>query len=224
MGPGRVSLPMPPPAVRAGGKLRRIIVVLAALILAGAAYLFNELGSYLVTEDSLEKSDAIFVLAGSSMSRPLDGADLYLACYAPRILLTRETPDPAYAELARRGLIVPSGVEQAREVLVRLGVPRDHILLPERIHDSTAAEAITLRETAEREGWNRVIVVTSKFHLRRAGFAMRRELDGTSVEVLMRGSRYDRFEPRRWWSRRADIRNVITEVPKLIAYVAGLGA
>ena len=53
---------------------------------------------------------------------------------------------------------------------------------------------------------------------------MHRELDGTAIEVIMRGSRYDRFEPRRWWSRRADIRTVITEVPKLVAYVAGLGA
>ena len=142
---------MPPPAVHTGGRFRRIVIVLAALMLAGAAYLFNEVGSYLVTEDSLEKSDAIFVLSGSDMSRPLDGADLYLAGYAPRIMLTRDTPDPAYAELARRGLIVPPGVERSREVLVRLGVPRDHILIPERIHDSTAAEAVTLRETAGRE-------------------------------------------------------------------------
>jgi hypothetical protein len=40
----------------------------------------------------------------------------------------------------------------------------------------------------------------------------------------MRGSRYDDARPERWWTSRGDIREMISEVPKLIAYVLGLGA
>jgi len=107
---------------------------------------------------------------------------------------------------------------------VSMGIPRDAIVIPDRRHDSTAAEAITLRELAARHRWRRVLVVTSNYHLRRAAFAVRRELRGTGVEVTMRGSRYDPLRPERWWSRRAEIRWVASEVPKLAAYLFGLGA
>ena len=92
------------------------------------------------------------------------------------------------------------------------------------MHNSTAAEAITLRELSAAHGWRRVIVVSSKYHLRRAGFALRRELRGTGVEVVMRGSRYDSAHPERWWQYRSDIRDTFPEVAKFTAYLLGRGA
>jgi len=41
---------------------------------------------------------------------------------------------------------------------------------------------------------------------------------------VMRGTPYDRAQPERWWSRRADIRWLLSEIPKLMAYRLGLGA
>jgi hypothetical protein len=40
----------------------------------------------------------------------------------------------------------------------------------------------------------------------------------------MHGSRYDLSTPERWWTRRADIRWLLSEIPKLVAYRLGLGA
>lgn len=214
---------MPPPS-RAGGRLRRIAPFVLVLAIAAAAYAFNELGSFLAAEDPLEKADAVFVLAGTSMTRALEGADLVLAGHAPRLVLSRETQEQAFAVLAQKGLTFPTDAERARDAFVALGIPRDAIVVPDTIHDSTAAEAITLRGLARQHGWRRVIVVTSRYHLRRSAFAFRRELRGTGVQVTMRGSRYDAADPDRWWRRRRDIRDIIPEVPKLIAYLAGLGA
>ena len=210
--------------VPAGGGRRRILVTVIALLLASAAYAFVELGSFLAREDGLQKADAIFVLAGTTMMRALEGADLYLEHYAPVIVMSRETQDPAVAILQQRGVAFSTGVERVRDAFVQLGIPLDAILLPERIHDSTAGEAITLRELAANNGWHRVIVVTSRLHLRRAGFAMRRQLRGTGVAVVMHASRYDDATPTRWWTNRGDIRDIVSEVPKLVAYVLGLGA
>ena len=69
-----------------------------------------------------------------------------------------------------------------------------------------------------------MIVVSSRYHLRRARFAFRRELDDTGVEVVMRGSRYDTVNPERWWTTRSDLRWMLSEGPKLVAYLLGLGA
>jgi uncharacterized SAM-binding protein YcdF (DUF218 family) len=218
------SFPVPRLTTRTGGLFRRILAVSLLLVLGGAVYLFVQAGSLLTHEDPLRKADAIVVLAGTRMTRPLEGADLYLEGYAPRIVLTREPQDAGDTVVAKRGFRVQADADRARDVFIDLGVPRDAILVPDRIHDSTAAEAITVRELAAQHHWRTVIVVTSRFHLTRAGFAVRRELAGSSVEVVMRASRYDPLRPEQWWARRGETRWVVAEFPKLIAYLLGLGA
>jgi uncharacterized SAM-binding protein YcdF (DUF218 family) len=215
---------VPPIRTRAGSALRFIFVLLAFAAVTAGVYGFARLGPFLTKEDPLVKADAIFVLAGTRMMRPLEGADLYLEGYAPRLVMTREPEDPAYLAVAGRGRAIQPDVDRARDMFVSLGVPREAIIIPDRIHDSTASEAVTLRELAAQHGWRRVIVVTSKYHLRRAGFAVRREVRGTGLEVTMRASRYDPARTEQWWTRRVEIKWVASEVPKLVAYLLGLGA
>jgi hypothetical protein len=64
--------------------------------------------------------------------------------------------------------------------------------------------------------------VTSKYHTRRSAFAFRRGLEGTGVQVVMRASRYDLSDPARWWRHRSDLRFVLSEWQKLLAYYLGL--
>jgi uncharacterized SAM-binding protein YcdF (DUF218 family) len=130
----------------------------------------------------------------------------------------------SFAVLAERGIYFRADADATRDVFQKLGVPADAILIPDRIHDNTAQEAQTLRDLAVKNSWRRIIVVTSKYHLRRARFALRRELEGTGIEITMHGSRYDDVTPERWWTRRADWRWVLSESGKLVAYELGLGA
>jgi uncharacterized SAM-binding protein YcdF (DUF218 family) len=197
-----------------------VALVLVALL----GVTFAGLGRFLAHEDPLQKADAIVVLAGSLMERPLEAADLYIAGWAPRIVMTYGPSDPAVAALATRGVILPSEEDLARDALIKAGVPPAAFIVPARRHDNTAQEAQTISGLVREHGWRRVIVVSSKFHLRRAGFAFRRELGDTSVEVLMHGSRYDEANPARWWASRSDLRWMLSEGPKLIAYVLGLSA
>jgi uncharacterized SAM-binding protein YcdF (DUF218 family) len=197
-------------------------VLVLALTLGG--YGFANIGRYLSTEDPLQKADAIAVLAGSRMDRPLEAVDLYQRGLAPRIVVTRMAVERSFAVLAERGIYFRADADATRDVFQKLGVPADAILIPDRIHDNTAQEAQTLRDLAVKNGWRRIIVVTSKYHLRRARFALRRELEGTGIEITMHGSRYDDVTPERWWTRRADWRWVLSESGKLVAYELGLGA
>lgn len=214
-----------PPRRPPGGTFRRIILPASIVILLGlGTYGFFELGSFIAREDPLQKADAILVLAGSQINRQLEGADLYLAGYSARLILSQDSGEEALEALAARGVAFATDVERARDTLLQLGIPRDALLVPPRIHTNTAAEAITLRELAVAQGWRRVIVVTSRYHLRRARFAFRRELRGTGVDVLMRGTRYEGMHPNEWFKHRRDIREIVAEMPRLVAYVMGLGA
>lgn len=215
---------MPPRHPASGGSLRRIALSVCALILVLGAYGFVALGAFLAPEDAVEMVDAIVVLAGSTMERPMEAADLYRDGYSRTIVLTRQVRDGGEQALVARGISFPEDVERVRQALLELGIPRQAIVIPERAHSSTAAEAITIRELTASHGWRRIIVVSSKYHLRRARFAFRRELRETGVEVVMRGTRYDPSDPERWWRHRADLREVGPEALKLVAYVLGLGA
>jgi uncharacterized SAM-binding protein YcdF (DUF218 family) len=181
-------------------------------------------GRLLSVDDPLERADAIFVLAGSRAERWLEARDLFNERYAPLILLSAGRPADIESVLERQGVHLPTEAELARDALTALGVPADRIDILEGFPDNTADEGEHLRPHAANRKWRSVIVVTSKLHTRRAALAMRRALDGTSIRIVIRPSRYDDTDPARWWQRRQTIRDVMTEVPKLVAYVLGLGA
>jgi len=197
------------------------LIVIALTLLASG---FLGVGRFLTREDPIASADAIAVLAGTRMDRALEAADLYRRGYAPRIVLSRQVPERSFAVLAARGITLPADADVTQETLEKLGVPREAIVVPETIHDNTAQEAQTLRQLAVQNGWHRLIVVTSKYHLRRAGFALRREFRGAPIEVAMHGTRYDDVNPNRWWTSRKDWRWVLSEGGKLLAYELGLGA
>jgi uncharacterized SAM-binding protein YcdF (DUF218 family) len=121
------------------------------------------------------------------------------------------------------GIRFPSDAELARDAMLQLKVPAAAVeTLPGSL-DNTADEAAAVHALATARHWSRVIVVTSKYHTRRARFAFVREFKRSNVQILIRASRYDTSTPERWWTKRADIRYVPSELEKLLAYKLGLG-
>lgn len=222
--PRRSPVPLPAnPSSRPGRRRIRVVAFLALLVVGSGVYAFLRAGTFLAREDPLTKADAIFVFAGTLAERPLEAADLFRGGYAPRIVVTRAETEQAVFHLETLGIRVATRFDLNQEILLRLGVPREALVVPRFVHDNTAEEARTLRELVDEHGWRRVIVVSSKYHLRRAGLAVRRAMRGADVEVILRGSRYDESTPEQWWKRRRDIRWLATELPKLLAYALGLG-
>jgi uncharacterized SAM-binding protein YcdF (DUF218 family) len=202
---------------------KRLLLGATVGVLALGLYGLAGLGRFMAHEDPLQKADAIFVFAGKYAERPLEAVDLYNSGYAPRIVITRATDDQATFELERRRIRIPTPGDLTADLLRQAGIPPSALVSPRFVHDNTGEEARTIRELALQHGWRRVIVVSSKYHLRRIRVAARHYLRGTGVEVLARGSRYDASTPDRWWTRRSDMRVLATEVPKLIAYALGIG-
>lgn len=192
-----------------------IVVILMAAALLGAGRLVTQ-------EDPLQKADAIYVLGGSWVQRWLEATDLFKEGYAPAIVISRGTIDDGERELERRGIPFPNAGSLGRDTIVaHLGVPATAVEVLAVSVDNTAQEATAIKAVALERRWHRVIVITDRASTRRAGFAMRRVL-GADVEVIMRAPRLDSFPPAQWWRRRADFRTVFYELPKLLAYWAGL--
>ena len=211
-----------PPSSRRISHPRLLVVVVG--IIAVLLFTAMNLGNLLHEDDPLQHADAIVVLAATIVARPLEAADLYQRGYAPIIVITREEPEPGVKEVQQRGIAVPAKADITHDVFLKLGIPESAIIIPDRIHDNTAQEAQTFRALATQHGWHRIIVVTSVYHTRRAGFAVRRELKGTGIDVEVHATRYEPMHPDRWWTSREDFRWVLDEGAKLVAYEFGLGA
>ncbi|TAK13070.1 MAG: YdcF family protein, partial [Acidobacteria bacterium] len=173
-------------------------------------------------EDPLDHVDAIYVLGGPWALRWLEGADLFREGYAARIVLSPASRDPGEQVLKARGTPIPRPVDFQRQIMIeRAHVPADAIEIVPGDVDNTAQEAAAIAPLVTANHWRSLIVITDRSSTRRAGYAMRRAL-GPDVRIIMRASRYDGYQPGSWWSTRATFRLTFYELPKLLAYWAGL--
>jgi hypothetical protein len=65
--------------------------------------------------------------------------------------VTRDLPEPAAIIAGQRGAHLPERYELNLNMLLELGVPRAALVVPDRVHDNTAAEAV--RYEKSRKSW-----------------------------------------------------------------------
>jgi len=204
--------------------VKRLLVrgaFVAALLLLISAIALPRLGAWLVIEDPLQKADAIIVLGGTMYERPLEAVELLNEGWAERVFLFRQVVDWGEASLIERQVPYTREVDLQIDVMQRLGVDRSRIALLEQAN-STADEADYVFQLASRERFQRLIIITSKQHTRRARLVMNRRLDDLGVQVIVRASRFDRSDVDRWWANRSTLRFTLFETQRLMGYWIGI--
>ena len=153
----------------------------------------------------------IYVLGGDYGVRAPLAARLLHQGWASRIVLVREIDDKRLAG---------NQTDLLRALLYKLGVRESHIveLRPPGGVQSTADEARALRRYVAHAPMNKVLVVTSSFHGRRARMAMERALAHTGIEVrVITGESH--FASRAHW-RETDLgrKQIELECEKMVFY------
>ena len=220
----------PEPAARYGRRnVRRTALAFAAILLLTvltlSAYAFRTRwlpipARFLVVRDPLEASDVILLLNGDPNLRPPHAAALYRNHLAPLLLIARS----ADSTLSKLGLW-PNTTDLNVGVLMKLGVPQSNIVelkMPGGV-TSTFDEAKLLRTYTATHPVQRVIVVTSAFHTRRAKWAMERVLRGTSVQIRMAPVDDVKYSEANWWTREDGQVACNDEYVKLVWYVLHYG-
>jgi uncharacterized SAM-binding protein YcdF (DUF218 family) len=129
-------------------------------------------------------------------------------------------PDtPPRSMLDALGVHTTSFYDNQRMALQQMGVPSTAIFDSDQKQLSTRDEARYIMSYARARGFQRIIVVTSPYHTRRAGSMITR-LAGRSPAVVMRADRYERVDPDRWWRLPADRSDVVLEYLKTV-YAVG---
>jgi len=176
-----------------------VAVVLAAMLLAFAA----NAGRLLVV-DAPQPSDVILVLAGETESRPARALQLLDQGYGRLVVM--DVPAAAkiygiselqFAETYFRSL------PQAAAVRI---CPIEGLSTREESHEA--------EKCLEGERGNRILIVTSEYHTRRALSIFRHEVPGKSFSVAV--AREDGEFGTRWWTHREWAKTCTSEWEKLL--------
>lgn len=200
-------------------KAAYVLLVLALVVLLIVAMLrFG--GELLVAADPLDGyGDALVVLLmGGLPARVLGAADLYHEGFDRGIVMVRSRMIGA-AELAARGIALPGEVDNNAVILEALGVPGEKIQVLPGAAESTKDEALILAAyLAGRDDVKSIVLVTSKFHSRRAQLIFSAALAPLGVTVASAPTPYDPFRPRGWYRYREDASWVFFEYAKLLHF------
>jgi uncharacterized SAM-binding protein YcdF (DUF218 family) len=193
--------------------------LLVALTMLAHVPLLRGVGSFLIVEDPLEKAAAIVSLGGQPPFREMEAARLYRDGWAPTVVIVRGLRPEEERALRAMGVAVPEGWEVSREVLLRHGVPSSAILIPEDEAEGTLEELRAVAE-AVQPGDAPVVLVSSKYHTRRARLTWQYVTGGRS-RAIVRPAAADPFDPARWWRERRFVLSVVREYLGLVNYYAG---
>lgn len=157
-------------------------LLLFALLLCVWAVVAWGAARFLIVDAPLNRADVIVVLSGSAVykERTERAAEYYRHGLSNRILLTNDNLRGEWSSAEQRN---PFFYERARDNLLRLGVPAEHVIVLHKPVTNTYDEAEALKEFAVANGVRSLLIVTSAYHSRRALWTVRRAFAGTGIEI-----------------------------------------
>jgi len=200
-----------------GKKILPVLITLLAFFILLCIFIVPNLGQWLVVNDEVKESDIIVVLMGSVYDRILEAVDLYNEGYSDKIVLIN-------SYIAAKDIIVNRGIKVYGDTLlskmaaIDLGIPEEDVLILEGNSRSTQDEALTIREyIRNNREIESIILVTSKYHSRRAKQIFKKALSvlDREIDIYSNPSKYDPSKVNQWWKDREDIKWVVLEYLKL---------
>lgn len=196
-----------------------LIIIFLLAILFSHQYVLKKIGYFLIFEQDPQKADVIIVLNGRDAERSLAAVDLYNQGYAGLIIMAGLVKQPGSEEFWKR---VGNNFEQKnffQKAIEAMGVPSNAFKRIENGVTSTYDEAIVTRQFLKENGYKSILIVTSKWHSRRAYLTFKSVIKDDGIKVWIYPSKYDTFDPNAWWKKETDAELVFYEYVRLIYYI-----
>ena len=181
----------------------RTALVLATLLVIFVIWVAFA-GRVLVSDSPPARADAVFALSGDPLGDRLRAAvGVVQSTGTPRLIAFVEGASSLY-----------DSREAARSYLEGKGVPASAVRLVEP-GSSTAEEAGVAGGLVRRCGWSSIIVVTSPFHTRRAGWLFAKAVGDHVTTTTVADD--ESFNAATWWAHDTDTEVVLQEWLKLLS-------
>jgi uncharacterized SAM-binding protein YcdF (DUF218 family) len=183
----------------------RVIGLGCLSILAAGAIALT--GSGLLLEGPqppLERSDAIIVISGDeASSRVREGVRLFRNGWASTLILSGAAEDG-----------VVSNAKMMEEIALEAGIPSRSILLDPDAMD-TFGNAVYTRQIMLAHGFKSAILVTSPYHLHRAGVTFRGVYEGSGVRIIPHAAPDSEWRKVGWWNQPETRRLTFRELERM---------
>jgi len=175
-----------------------------ALLLAAAVVVLGATAGRMLVLNAPERSDVIVVLAGETDLRPIRGRELLRQGYGRRLMIDVPAKTKIYdftqVQLAEKYV---QSLPEAASITI---CPIEGLSTRDESHD--------VEQCLRRETGDRVLLVTSEFHTRRALSIFRHEVRGKTFSVAM--VRDEKQFGVRWWRHREWAKTCVDEWLKVI--------
>jgi uncharacterized SAM-binding protein YcdF (DUF218 family) len=190
-----------------GGIIFRFLFLCCVLAFLFVIYLVRDpllrlAGSLLVRDDSPRASDAIVLLGDDNYNadRAERAAELLKAGWAPRVVASGRYLRP-YASVA----------ELEQRDLTDRGVPASAVIRFSHRAENTREECAALSRLLAARGWKHILIVTSSYHTRRAGYICSR-LVPAGTELAVVAAPDSDYGSDNWWKTRRGVKIYFYEV------------
>lgn len=194
-------------------------VVTGICFLSGRIFKF--FGETLICDDPPIKSDAAIILNTGVEYYPrlIEAASVYKKGLAKKIVINGNRKTDSLRELEVKGFerCCP-WYEDTIRILEVLDVPGSDVL-PVSAEDAydTVSEAEAVGGEMVAQGYKKIILITSKFHTRRAAHIWK-EMYKEKLDITSVSAKSDPFDPSSWWKQGRQVRWVLAEYGAWIFY------
>lgn len=196
-------------------KLLLIMLIFVIIII------FPNLGRYLVVRNKLNQSDIIIVPTGDLRYRVPHSVEVYKQGYSNKIVFVNTISFDCEVVSSKTQEIIFGKAQLNKKEAIKLGVPEEDIIILEGNAQSTRDEAIIFRDYLKiNNDIESIILVTSKYHSRRAKIIFTKVLNKLNRETIIYSSpsEYDPFNEDRWWKNKNDVEAVFWEYLKIFYF------
>jgi len=170
-------------------------------------------GNFLICEDELEPVEVAFVLGGNSQIRAQRAAEVYDLNISDYFICTGEH----HNDLSDFFDIPESEAALSRGFLSQMGVPSQKIEIM-KAGTSTREEAGHILEKCIEMDWNKIALISDRFHTRRIDEIFRSKFKKKGVDIIIIGVQNDKYDEEVFWQNESGTVMVIMEYIKLIHY------
>ncbi|MEN9347654.1 MAG: hypothetical protein RLZZ77_1165 [Bacteroidota bacterium] len=193
-------------------------LVIVSVLLIGL-FLFRNpilrgLGVYLVSDNPLEKTDAICVLGGNSFERGLEGAEVYKQFTGTPVIATGGN----FPLQIQAFDTLMTEAQLTRLVLEKHGVP-DSMIVTLNGSTSTMEESDEILAYCKEHQLKKITLISSTFHLRRIRWVFEEKFQEAGIEVRLHGATDKEFDAENWWKNEQGLITTNNEYIKLLYYI-----
>jgi uncharacterized SAM-binding protein YcdF (DUF218 family) len=198
-----------------------LLIIFSSLCIVVFLFLYYA-GSFLVFKKSInkEQNQVIFIFVGNLSDRVLAANELYHSTISSKIVYGK-TVDKDFEFLDSLGINQCRDTDKIRLALTALNIPDSNIITLDAENRSTIDEAnLILDYMKKNKNINKIAIVTSSYHSRRAYLILKNRLSKLNRAVFIDSyaSTYSHVNLSKWWKKKDDAAYVFTEYAKFISF------